>query len=88
MYTGKVVGSVVSTAKDAKLQGIKLLVVQLIENGKPTKLIVAADQTRQAGLDDFVYLIGSKEASLIFRDGLVPADAAIVGFVDRLNEYM
>lgn len=86
MYTGKVVGSVVSTVKDAKLQGIKLLVVQMIENGKPTKLIVAADQTRQAGPDDEVYLIGSKEASLIFRDGLVPADAAIVGFVDQYNE--
>ena len=86
MYTGKVVGSVVSTVKDAKLQGIKLLVVQMMENGKPTKLIVAADQTRQAGADDFVYLIGSKEASLIFRDGLVPADAAIVGFIDSYNE--
>ncbi|PKM41161.1 MAG: ethanolamine utilization protein EutN [Firmicutes bacterium HGW-Firmicutes-9] len=88
MYTGIVVGSVVSTAKDEKLQGIKLLVVQMIENGKPTKLIVAADQTRQAGQDDFVYLIGSKEASLIFRGGLVPADAAIVGFVDQYNEYI
>ncbi len=88
MYTGKVVGSVVSTVKDAKLQGIKLLVVQMIENGKPTKLIVAADQTRQAGPDDFVYLIGSKEASLIFRDGLVPADAAIVGFIDSYNESL
>jgi ethanolamine utilization protein EutN len=88
MYTGKVVGSVVSTVKDAKLQGIKLLVVQMIENGKPTKLIVAADQTRQAGADDFVYLIGSKEASLIFRDGLVPADAAIVGFIDSYNESL
>ena len=88
MYTGKVVGSVVSTVKDAKLQGIKLLVVQMIENGKPTKLIVAADQTRQAGPDDFVYLIGSKEASLIFRDGLVSADAAIVGFIDSYNESL
>ncbi len=88
MYTGKVVGSVVSTVKDAKLQGIKLLVVQMMENGKPTKLIVAADQTRQAGADDFVYLIGSKEASLIFRDGLVPADAAIVGFIDSYNESL
>ena len=88
MYTGKVVGSVVSTVKDAKLKGIKLLVVQMIENGKPTKLIVAADQTRQAGADDFVYLIGSKEASLIFRDGLVPADAAIVGFIDSYNESL
>jgi ethanolamine utilization protein EutN len=88
MYTGKVVGSVVSTVKDEKLLGIKLLVVQTIENGKPAKLIVAADQTRQAGEDDFVYLIGSKEASLIFRNGLVPSDATIVGFVDRYNEII
>jgi microcompartment protein CcmK/EutM len=88
VYTGKVVGSVVSTQKDEGLLGIKLLVVQMIENGKPTKLIVAADQTRQAGPGDFVYLIGSKEASLIFRKGLVPADATIVGFIDEYNENM
>jgi ethanolamine utilization protein EutN len=86
MYTGKVVGSVVSTVKDEGLAGTKLLLVQTIENGKPAKLIVAADHTRQAGQDDFVYLVASKEASLIFRSGLVPADAAIVGFIDEYNE--
>jgi ethanolamine utilization protein EutN len=88
MYTGKVVGSVVSTVKDGGLIGIKLLLVETIENGKPGKTIVAADQTRQAGNDDYVYLIGSKEASLIFRNGLVPADATIVGFIDEYNENL
>ena len=88
MYTGRIVGSVVSTVKDEGLLGIKLLLVQTIENGKPGKTIVAADQTRQAGNGDFVYLIGSKEASLIFRKGLVPAHAAIVGFIDEYNENM
>ncbi len=88
MYTGKVVGSVVSTVKDEGLRGIKLLLVQTIENGKPGKTIVAADQTAQAGDGDFVYLIGSKEAALIFRRGMVPADAAIVGFIDEYNENM
>jgi microcompartment protein CcmK/EutM len=88
MYTGRVVGSVVSTVKDEGLLGIKLLLVQTIENGKPGKIIVAADSTSQAGEGDFVYLIGSKEASLIFRKGLVPADAAIVGFIDEYNESM
>ena len=86
MYTGKVVGSVVSTVKDEGLTGIKLLLVQTIENGKPAKTIVAADHTRQAGSGDYVYLVGSKEAGLIFRKGLVPADAAIVGFIDEYNE--
>ena len=79
-------GSVVSTVKDEALTGIKLLLVQMIEDGVPGKVIVAADQTRQAGRDDFVYLIGSKEAALIFRKGMVPADAAIVGFIDEYNE--
>jgi len=88
MYTGRVAGTVVSTVKYESLKGIKLLVVQVIENGKPGKLIVAADHTRQAGMDDFVYLVGSKEAGLIFRKGLVPADAAIVGFIDEYNENM
>ncbi len=88
MYTGKVVGSVVSTVKDEGLVGIKLLLVQMLENGRPGKVLVAADQTRQAGPDDWVYLIGSKEAGLIFRRGLVPADAAIVGFIDTYNEEL
>ncbi len=88
MFIGKVVGSVVSTVKNEKLQGIKLLVVELIENGKPAGRIIAGDATRQAGVGDFVYLMSSKEGSLIFRDGLVPCDAAISGFIDDYNEVL
>ena len=36
-----------------------------------------------AGPNDLVYLIGSKEASLMFRKKLVPVDAAIAGFIDE-----
>ena len=88
MYTGEVSGTVVSTVKAPGLEGVPLLVVRLIENGKKTKLIIAADSTRQAGIGDFVYLIGSKEASSIFRKPLVPVDAAIVGFIDHYNEEL
>ena len=49
MYTGVVAGSVVATVKDSALEGIPLLVVRKMENGKEAGLIVAADQTRQAG---------------------------------------
>ena len=59
MYTGVVVGSVVATAKDSALEGVPLLVVQKIENGKEAGLIVAADQTRQAGLGLYDRLQGS-----------------------------
>lgn len=85
MYTGEVVGCVVATVKEVGLENIPLLVVQLIEKGKKTKMIVAADATRQAGRGDFVYLIGSKEAGRMFRKKLTPADAAIVGFIDTYN---
>ena len=88
MYTGEVVGSVVATVKDPGLEGIPLLVVRLIENGLPKNMIVAADSTRQAGRGDFVYLIGSKEAALMFRNISPPADAAIVGFIDDYREEL
>lgn len=87
MYAGKVVGSVVSTIKDENLRGVKLLVVQLIENGVPKGFEVSADGTRQAGQGDFVYLIGKKEATLPFKERrIIPVDSAIVGFIDRFNE--
>jgi ethanolamine utilization protein EutN len=88
VYTGKVIGTVVATRKDDALQGIKLLVVETVENGKPAKVIIAADATRQAGPNDYVYLIGSKEASLLFRQKLMPVDAAIAGFIDEYNELI
>jgi microcompartment protein CcmK/EutM len=86
VFTGKVIGTVVATQKDEALLGIKLLVVETIENGKPAKVIVAADATRQAGPNDYVYLIGSKEAALLFRKKMMPVDAAIAGFIDEYNE--
>lgn len=88
MYTGIVVGTVVATVKEQGLEGVPLLVVRKIENGKDAGLIVAADQTRQAGLDDWVYMIGSKEASRIFRGKRIPVDVAIVGFIDDYNEKL
>jgi microcompartment protein CcmK/EutM len=89
MYVGKVVGSVVCTVKDENLKGVKLLVVRKIENGKEKDLIVSADGTRQAGNGDFVYLIGSKEACLPFRElKMIPVDSSIVGFIDRINEEL
>ncbi len=85
MYTGKVVGSLVSTVKDESLTGVKLLVVEKYENGKPAGMIVSADGTRQAGVGDFVYLIGSKEATLPFPEcRLIPVDSSIIGFIDRI----
>ena len=47
MYAGVVSGSVVATVKDSGLEGVPLLIVRKIENGKEAGLIIAADHTRQ-----------------------------------------
>lgn len=88
MYAGIVAGSVVATVKQPGLADIPLLIVQKIENGKETELIVAADKTGQAGPGDHVYMIGSKEAARIFRRDLVPVDVSIVGFIDDYHEEL
>lgn len=88
MYTGVVVGSVVATVKDPALESVPLLLVRKIENGREGALIVAADQTGQAGMGDHIYMIGSKEAARIFRRGNIPVDVAIVGFIDTYNEEL
>jgi ethanolamine utilization protein EutN len=85
MVTGRVLGSVVCTAKDENLTGIKLLIVQLYENGTPGKVIVAADAIRVSGYGDHVYLMTSKEAAMSFRRPLTPVDAAIMGYVDEYH---
>jgi len=85
MYVGKVVGSLVSTIKNEGLKGIKLLAVQVYENGNPGKIIIAADAVRVSGIGDFVYLAGSREAAIAFGEGLVPVDAGIVGVIDSYN---
>lgn len=88
MYTGVVTGTVVTTVKDSALAGVPLLVVRKIEDGKQGDLIIAADHTRQAGMGDYVYMIGSKEAARIYRIDRIPVDVAIVGFIDTYNEEL
>lgn len=87
MYAGRVEGTVVSTQKDEGLTGIKFLVVRLIENGVEKERIIAGDATRQAGIGDYVYMIGRKEAALQF-DSLPAVDVAICGFIDDYNEIL
>jgi ethanolamine utilization protein EutN len=86
MYTGIVIGTVVCTQKYEALSGKKLLVVQVLENSKPTKKIVALDGVGYAGEGDMVYLCGGREAALPFgKMSETPTDATIVGFVDSIN---
>ena len=85
MITGRITGTVVATVKDAAMEGVPLLTVKLIVNGKETETVVAADHTRQAGYGDFVCLIPKKEASRIFRERPGPYGLSVGGFFDTYN---
>lgn len=86
MYLGRVTGTVVANRKADGLEGQKLLLVQplddRLQNNGP--LQVAVDVT-QAGPDDLVFLVGSREAALACTPWFVPVDAAIVGIVDDVH---
>ncbi len=86
MKLGKVTGSVVSTQKVDSFEGIKLMLVQPLDEkleivGDP---IVAFD-TIQAGVGDLIYYETSKEAGRVLETTMNPCDAAIVGIVDILS---
>ncbi|MCB0153374.1 MAG: EutN/CcmL family microcompartment protein [Anaerolineae bacterium] len=87
MLLGKIVGTAVATMKTAGLAGVKLLVVQRLNNKlEPVgNLQVAADGAQQAGLGDTVVLVRAREAALTLTDTFVPVDLAVVGVVDQVN---
>jgi ethanolamine utilization protein EutN len=86
MYLAIVKGTVVASAKSDGLVGQKILLVQPVNESKQTNgELHAAIDTVQAGVGDFVYLVGSREAALALTPHVVPVDAAIVGIVDGVS---
>ncbi|RMF77315.1 MAG: ethanolamine utilization protein EutN [Chloroflexi bacterium] len=88
MKFGRVIGNLVATEKYRGLEGVKFLIVQPLDinrepDGEP---YVAADATGQAGPDELVFVIMSREAALALQVSFVPVDAAIVGIVDDVDD--
>jgi ethanolamine utilization protein EutN/carbon dioxide concentrating mechanism protein CcmL len=83
MLIGKVVGSVVATRKDEKLQSQKLLVVQVHDqNNKPKDQYVVAVDSVGAGQNDLVlYATGSSARQTTMTENR-PCDAVIMAVVD------
>ena len=86
MHIAKVIGTVVATRKVEPLKGSKLLVVQPLDpQGKPTGRPVVALDTVRVGPGDIVYFVKGREAAHTIADKFNPADAAIMGIVDRVD---
>lgn len=86
MRLGRVVGTVVSTRKDPRLTGFKLLVVAtLTPRLEPDGGYEVAVDTVQAGFKEVVILCTGSSARMTDRTKDAPVDAAIVGIVDSVN---
>lgn len=83
MMLGMVMGSVVASAKSAKTDGLKMLIVQPLDlDGKPKGQYVVAFDAVGAGEGEVVlYVTGSSARQTPATDGR-PADATIFAIVD------
>ncbi|HJR57987.1 MAG TPA: EutN/CcmL family microcompartment protein [Vicinamibacterales bacterium] len=87
MQIGTVVGTVVSTQKNAKLEGAKLLLVQpMTLDGQPRGTAVLAIDSVGAGVGERVLLvIEGKAAGAALRKTAAAVDAAIIGIIDEVD---
>ncbi|MCR4374501.1 MAG: EutN/CcmL family microcompartment protein [Acidobacteria bacterium] len=84
MQLARVIGNVVSTVKDANLDGHKLLMLQPIAPDRKAvgRTVVALDAVG-AGVGEHVFFVRGREATFPFFPGEPPADACVVGIVDH-----
>ncbi len=83
MLIGKVVGSVVASQKDEKLENLKLLVVQVHDhNNEPQPSYVVAADSVQAGTGDLVLFATGSSARQTTLTENRPCDAVVMAVVD------
>jgi ethanolamine utilization protein EutN len=87
MQVARVVGTVVATQKNAKLEGAKLLLVQPMDpSGAARGPTVLAIDSVDAGVGDRVLLVQDGKAAIqALGRGVAAVDAAIVGVVDDVD---
>lgn len=88
MKFARVIGNLVATRKVDGLEGVKFLIVQPLDSRREPQgeAYVAVDATHQAGMDELVFVIASKEAAFALPVEFVPVDAAVVGIVDDVDD--
>lgn len=83
MLLGKVVGTVVSTTKEPRLEGLKLQVLEILDiKGKPNKNYVIAIDAVGAGVGEIVLYASGSSARQTEVTNNKPCDAVIMAIVD------
>ena len=87
MQIGRVVGTVVSPQKNAKLDGAKLMLVPLLSlDDEPRGAAIMAIESMGAGVGEKVLVvIEGRSAGEALGKKAAPVDAAIIGIVDEVQ---
>lgn len=86
MILAKVVGTVVATRKDPRLEGRSLMVLQPVDpDGKPQGSYVVAVNTVSAGVGERVIAVSGSSARMAEGCTNLPTDCSIVGIVDEFS---
>lgn len=86
MLIARVIGTTVSTIKDEKLVGRKLLIVrQTDEYGEPVGKPFVAIDTVDAGIGDLVLTASGSSARQTAQTKDTPVDAVIMAMIDSLE---
>lgn len=86
MIIGRILGTVVSTQKDERLLGKKLLIVKPINlDGTDQPGYVVAVDTVGAGFHEKVMVVGGSSARMAEGNKDCPVDSAIIGVIDTLD---
>ena len=87
MLIGRVVGTVVSTQKSAKLDSAKLMLVQLLSlEDEPRGAAILAIDSVGAGVGEKVLVvIEGRAAGEALGRKAAPVDAAIIGIIDQVE---
>jgi microcompartment protein CcmK/EutM len=84
MLIGKVVGTVIASRKDEKMEGLKLLVLKQVdtEGREGSGYVVAADAVG-AGIDELVLYASGSSARQTTATDRRPCDAVIMAIIDQ-----
>jgi len=85
MVLAKVVGTVVATRKEASVEGLKLLLVRVIdEEGKETGATIVAADAVGAGPGEVVLIASGSSARQTTMTDRRPVDAVVMAIVDSV----
>jgi microcompartment protein CcmK/EutM len=86
MILARVVGTVVATRKDPRLEGKKLLIVKPVSpEGQDEAGYVVSVDTVSAGFKERVLVVAGSSARMADGCKDLPVDSAIVGIVDDVQ---